>query len=419
MKITHFARPLLLIATLVWLTSASASGQVEKVLYTFQGGIDGAFPYYGGVTFDALGNLYGTTAGGGEWGWGTVFELSPDGAGGWTESVIHTFGSGNDGLQPLSGLILDAGGNLYGTTAGGGASGSGAVFELSPVAGGGWAESVLYSFKGGEDGIQPIGGLVFDPAGNLYGATTEGGAYYQNSWGGTVFELAKNARGLWSKRTLHSFGSGIDGIFPWGNLIFDAAGNLYGATELGGPQGMGTVFELSTVTGGGWAEHQLYTFRATNDGAEPTEGLTLDAAGNLYGTTVLGGSKGWGTVFRLSPAVGGKWREQILHDFASESGGINPSGNLLLDSAGNLYGGTFSGGNGEGCIHEGCGVVYELSPLVSGNWKETILIDSSVNLDGGVPWCGLTFDASENLYGLTHGGSGTSAYYGTVFEITR
>jgi uncharacterized repeat protein (TIGR03803 family) len=417
MKTLHYFYPILLIATLVCLTPTWALGQSEKALYTFQGGIDGAFPYYGGVTFDAFGNLYGTTAGGGEWGWGTAFELSPDSSGSWTESVIHTFGSGNDGQQPLSGLIF-AGGNLYGTTASGG-SGYGTVFELVPIAGGGWAENILYSFKGAEDGFQPIGSLVFDAAGSLYGATTEGGAYYQDSWGGTVFELAKNTQGVWNKRVLHSFGSGNDGFFSWGNLTFDPAGNLYGTTELGGPHGMGTVFELAHVSGGAWAEHLLYGFKATNDGAEPTQGLTFDAAGNLYGTTFLGGSRSWGTVFKLSPASGEKWKEQILHDFATESGGINPSGNLLLDSAGNLYGGTFAGGTGEGCVHEGCGVVYELSPSLSGNWKETILMNSSVNLDGGVPWCGLTFDAAENLYGMTHGVSGTIAYYGTVFEVTR
>ena len=230
----YFALP---IAILVCLTPTRASGQSEKVLYTFLGGSDGAAPHFAGVIFDAAGNLYGTTSVGGGTGCGgagcgTVFELSPNAGGGWTETVIHTFAGGSDGETPLSGLIIDAAGNLYGTTTGAGSS-SGTVFELSPIAGGGWTHTILYTFQGGEDGLAPIGSLVFDAVGNLYGTTTEGGVYHISP-GGTVFELERRAHGTWNKRTIHSFGNGSDGYYPWGNLIFDTAGNLYGTTDQGG-----------------------------------------------------------------------------------------------------------------------------------------------------------------------------------------
>jgi uncharacterized repeat protein (TIGR03803 family) len=414
MKTHHQFSFVLLVATLFWLTPALASGQAEKVLHAFER-LDGVNPYFAGVIFDSAGNLYGTTTFGGEGcsgtGCGTVFELSPNADGSWTESVIHNFAGGTDGQSPLGGLIFDDAGNLYGTTSGNGAPGT--VFELSPGLGGGWTEKILYNFKGGEDGSAPIGSLVFDPAGNLYGTTTGGGTHN----GGTVFELQRVAGGTWNKSTIHNFRIGTDGHYPWGNLIFDPEGNLYGTTDQGGPHGWGIVFELTRTSGGVWAEHQLHGFGAKGDGAQPEEGLVLDASGNLYGGTVSGGSHGRGIVFELSPTSGG-WAERIIYYFSSESSGWAPGGNLLLDSAGNLYGETFEGGTG-GCIRGGCGVVFELSPMAGGPWKETVLMDASANIDGGVPWGGLTFDAAGNLYGTTYGGSGHGAYYGTVFEVTR
>jgi uncharacterized repeat protein (TIGR03803 family) len=405
-----------LFATLLCFAPVLASGQTEKVLYTFQGGADGAEPYYAGVIFDSAGNLYGTTSeGGGEGcggiGCGTAFELSPNPDGSWTENVIHIFAGGSDGETPLAGLILDAAGNLYGTTAGGTDS-FGTVFELSPVAGGGWTENILYTFKGDRDGFAPIGSLVFDLAGNLYGTTTDGGTHS----GGTAFEIESTTQG-WNKRTIHNFGNGSDGRYPWGNLIFDAVGNLYGTTDEGGSYAWGTAFELSPISGGLWAEHVLHNFGGAEKDAQPEEGLAFDSAGNLYGATLQGGAKGQGTVFELSP-ISGRWKKETLHIFVAVAGGVAPGGNLIIDSAGNLYGETFDGGTGD-CIRGGCGVVFELSPTAGGPWKETILMDASANTDGGVPWGGLTFDAEGNLYGTTYGGSGTVAYYGTVFEVAR
>ncbi len=231
--------------------------------------------------------------------------------GGWTEKVLHNFGDGgNDGYLPGSGLIIDAHGNLYGTTAGGGTHGDGTVFELSPQ-GGGWTEGVLHSFNfNGQDGINPYGGLVFDAAGNLYGTTNFGGihpACLANFGCGTVFELIPVGGGEWTERVLHSFGNGTDGAEPFfTSLIFDTAGNLYGTTNVGGLHGYGTVFELVRTQGGGWADRVLHSFGSGDDGALPFAGVILDGAGNLYGTTQQGGIHtcpvgNCGTVFEITP----------------------------------------------------------------------------------------------------------------------
>ena len=214
----------------------------------------------------------------------------------WNEKVLHNFtNNGTDGFFPTSGLIFDAAGNLYGTTFNGGAYNRfGTVFELSPVPGGGWTETVLHSFNNdGTDGWTPTAGLIFDAAGNLYGTTGSGGAYH----GGTVFELSPMLGGGWTETILHSFGNGTDGAGPGGgSLIFDAAGNLYGTTTLGGTfncpsdgGGCGTVFELTPTVGGAWTETVLYNFRRGSDGHLPYAGLIFDATGNLYGTTLAGG----------------------------------------------------------------------------------------------------------------------------------
>ncbi len=391
--------------------AANAQAPSEKVLYTFLGGADGGYPF-GGVIFDAAGNLYGTTSGG-AYVASTVFELSPALGGGWSESVLHTFGSGNDGFESAGRLRFDAAGNLYGTTLAGGTVGLGTVFELIPAVGGGWTESVIYNIFDVAHGYEPIGGLVFDSMGNLYGCTVGGGAHS----GGTVFELTRGTNGTWSRRILHNFGAGSDGLYPLGDLVFDAAGNLYGSTDKGGAYGGGTVFVLTPTSSGAWMEHGLHTFGKGKDGFEPTGGLVLDAAGNIYGTTGQGGAYGWGTVFELTPSLQGGWTERILHTFSGLSDGGYPNSNLIFDSAGNLYGETFEGGTA-GCVRSGCGTAFKLSPIAGGGWKETILTSFSANEDGGYPTSPLVFDSAGNLYGTTGGGSGSSAQYGAVFEIT-
>ena len=216
--------------------------------------------------------------------------------------MLYSFNfNGTDGADPAAGLIFDAAGNLYGTTYGGGTYDWGTVFELTPAAGGGWTEKVLYSFLGGADGFFPAADLIFDAAGNLYGTTGYGGAYDN----GTVFELTPTGGGDWTEKLLHSFSynlNGMDGTYPQAGLIFDAAGNLYGTTVGGGNYGGGTVFELTPTAGGNWTETVLHNFnRNGTDGADPYAGLIFDGAGNLYGTTSFGDVYGDGTVFQLTP----------------------------------------------------------------------------------------------------------------------
>jgi uncharacterized repeat protein (TIGR03803 family) len=392
----------------------------EKVLYAFgDKPKDGNWPLTG-LIFDSVGNLYGTTVIGGAYNYGTAFELMPKAGGGWTESVLHSFNhNGKDGYEPYAGLIFDSAGSLYGTTLEGGTGlcmgsvgyviGCGAVFELTPASGGKWTERVLHDFNNkGTDAQNPEAGLTFDAAGNLYSTTNAGGAYAS----GTAFELTPKAGGDWTETVLHDFNNkATDGNYPYAGLIFDATGNLYGTTYLGGTYGHGAVFEMMPAAGGGWSETVLHNFKGgSTDGRGPYAGLILDAAGNLYGTTTYGGVYGHGTVFELTPAAGGAWTETVLHDFGHGTDGYEPYAGLILDAAGNLYGTTVLGGT------YGSGTVFELTPATGGSWTETVLHHFGNGTDGARPYGGLIFDAAGNLYGTTQQGG---AYgYGTVFEIT-
>jgi len=412
---------ILLIMTLVVVsgflaTAAPAfAASKEKVLHSFNGK-DGNGP--AGLIFDGSGNLYGTTSVGGKYDYGTVFELSPKTGGGWTETVLHNFDYNHkDGTLPEPSLIFDRSGNLYGTTDLGGKYEYGTAFELSPKAGGGWAETVLHSFNhNGKDGTYPYAGLIVDANGNLYGTTWEGGKSSPEckTGCGTVFELSPKTRGGWTETILHSFND-KDGVLPEASLIFDASGNLYGTTFLGGKDGAGTVFELSPKTGGDWTETILHIFGEGSDGVYPVTSLIFDASGNLYSTTFLGGNYGYGTVFELSPKTGGGWTETILHNFNNGgNGGYIPFAALILDASGNLYGATSAGGkygsNGAG------GTVFELSPKTGGGWTETVLHSFGNGTDGNSPASALIFDSSGNLYGTTSGGGEYGN--GTVFEVS-
>jgi uncharacterized repeat protein (TIGR03803 family) len=358
---------------------------------------------------DSSGNLYGTTFGGGASGYGTVFELSPAASGTWTEKFLYSFKGGSyDGLFPFAGLIMDSSGNLYGTTQGGGASGWGTVFELSPR--GTWNETILYSFSGGNDGATPAAGLIMDSNGNLYGTTVEGGA----SRNGTVFELSPptTADGPWNETVLHAFKGGNDGAAPYAGLIMDSSGNLYGTTGGGGASGWGTVFELSPPTFGPlsrpWNETVLYAFKGGNDGVDPLGGLIMDSQGNLYGTTSGGRALGYGTVFELIqiPGVPGAWNETILYAFSGGNDGANPGAGLVM-AQGNLYGTTAGGGA------SGYGTVFELTSRPG--WTETVLHAFSGG-DGATPNAGLTTDSKGYFYGTTFGG-GPTVSAGTVFGL--
>jgi uncharacterized repeat protein (TIGR03803 family) len=337
---------------MILMVAAGAEAASSKVLYKFKGGDNGGHPY-AGLILDTAGNLYGTTfeGGGSTCGYGddpcgSVFRLTRNSNGSWTETVLHRFAGGSDGWSTYAGLTLDGDGNLYGTSVVGGGChglqfGCGTVFKLTPHSDGSWTESVLYSFcqlANCADGLEPYGGLIFDGAGNLYGTTATGGA----SGGGVVFKLTPNSDGSWTETVLQTLG-GDHGGGPYASLIFDAAGNLYGTTSGGGVRSgdVGTVFELVPNSDGSWTEHILHLFTGGKDGAAPYAGLIFDVAGNLYGTTAEGGGDGnGGTVFQLTLGSNGKWVESILSRF---SPGANPYAGLAFDTAGNLYGTTVHG----------------------------------------------------------------------------
>jgi uncharacterized repeat protein (TIGR03803 family) len=391
--------------TLVLAPAAGAAGKY-KVLHAFHGN-DGAQPY-GGLIFDAAGNLYGTTSEGGDYkacpgahGCGTVFKLTPNADGSWTESVLHSF-NGSDGEFPEAGLVFDAAGNLYGTdTAAFGAHNEGNVFKLSPNADGGWTESVLHWFNGSDGGFPGYGALIFDAAGNLYGTTLA-----------NVFKLSPNADGSWTETVLHSF-NGSDGRVPLAGLIFDAAGNLYGTTSEGGnykacPRiGCGLVFKLTPNTHGSWTESVLHSFNGI-DGAIPVAGLIFDAAGNLYSTTSQGGAHNLGNIFKLTANADGSWTESVLHSFNGIEALNLPAG-LIFDALGNLYSTTIEGG-----AHN-LGNVIKLAPKTDGSWTY-----SSIYVFQGKPASGpfgsLVLGSAGTLYGTT-AGCGTGCK-GVVYQIT-
>jgi uncharacterized repeat protein (TIGR03803 family) len=335
--------------------------------------------------------------------------------------TLYKFPGGKDGKFPQASLIFDPDGNLYGTTAGGGATGGGTAFKLTPHSNGSWTESVLYSFCSRTncvDGEAPLASLIFDPDGNLYGTTQVGGA---RGVGGTVFKLAPNADGSWRESVLHSFCSRTncsDGDNPEANLIFDPDGNLYGTTQVGGAHGVGgTVFKLAPNADGSWRESVLHSFCSRphcSDGEFPEASLIFDPDGNLYGTTFGGGGLfGGGTVFKLAP----NGRESVLHSFCFRTNcvdGAQPAG-LVFDFAGNLYGTTESGGD-QGCFSgDGCGIVFKLTPNSEGGWNERVL-HTFADHPGANPFAPLISDVAGNLYGTTEGDGTTT--HGSVFEIT-
>jgi len=341
----------------VFKLSREGTGWVLTNLYSFRGGSDGQNPQ-ARVVFGPDGTLYGTSTYGGN-GYGTVFNLRPSAAicraiqCPWTETVLYRFMDGTDGGYPQFGdLTFDAAGNIYGTAAYGGdlscagGEGCGVVFKLSR-SGGGWTQSVLYAFPGSpESGGVPFSGVTFDSAGNLYGTT-----FLVNS---TVYELTPSGSG-WTQTIVHSLSSD----YPIGGLVFDRQGNLYGTTVYGGEGSAGTVFQLQP-SAGNWNFNLLYTWEGGGPG--PYDTPTLDAAGNVYGTT-SGGYTEFGGVFKLTPGTDG-WTYTDLYDFGDPnlSNGFSPVGGVVLDGNGNLYGTTLEGGSFNPPCGEGCGVVWEITP---------------------------------------------------------
>jgi uncharacterized repeat protein (TIGR03803 family) len=382
------------------------------------------------LVFDAHGNLYGTTHGGGDFGDGTVFELTPVANGfqsEWKETVIHSFHKDrNDGAQPSASIVFDEAGNLWGTTEQGGtdymgtgAIAGGTVFELSPGPNGAWSETV-YSFQH----ARIYSRLVFDKAGNIYGTTLGDSGDFTG--GGTVFRLTRGPDGKYSPKTLYAFKETrahttsdapyVDGRSPVAGVILDKEGNLYGTTSAGGAgttSNGGTFFKLTRGSNDTWTETVLHNFDNNTGGpiAVDTD-LIMDSHGNLYGTA-YGGANGYGTVFELTPGPNGKWSEVILHNF-NNGEGIAPHCRLAFDKAGNLYGTASAGGT------FGRGTVFKLSPSPSGTWSMIVLHSLAQDgTEGSGPWAGLIFDAQGNLYGTAPRGGGDpgSPGHGVVFEI--
>jgi hypothetical protein len=344
-------------------------------------------------------------------------------SGDWQYHVIHNFqGATKDGELPFSPVIFDKAGNLYGTTFSEGSEtcitqhvDCGTVFQLSPTIKGGWTEKVLYRFTGSSDGAYAEGNLALDAAGNLYGTTLGGGSFNGSACStfgcGVVFELSPGASG-WTETVLYTFTGGSDGWRPDG-VTFDAKGNLLGVTGFGGAFDSGTVFEL--VSGaGGWTQSVLYTFSGGSDGAYPTSQLILDAKGNIYGNAAGGGTVncggfGCGTVFELSPS-GNSWTFTDLYSFSGADGEL-PHG-ILFDPTGNIFGVAYGGV--ASCPADGCGVLFKLIQG-SGNWTETVLYKFNGTSDGEFP-NPVVMDATGNLFGTAAGGGRRNS--GTLFEFT-
>jgi len=401
-------------------------------LYTFLGEADGASPSEVGL--DPAGNLYGITTFGGDagcgqsGGCGVAFKLNARGQ----ESILHTFTAPPDGATSYVGLLRDSSGVFYGETLNGGSNGAGIIFKLTPPPTAcaavlcPWHETILHQFSGGSgDGANPYGDLIEDSSGNIYGTTMGGGS----AGSGTVFKLDSAG----NESILYSFGPPPDGANPYGALLRDQAGNLYGTTSSGGTSNAGTVFELSP-SGSGWTEQPLlYEFTGGSNGGAPFAGLIADEQGNLYGTTYFGGDLhcGCGVVFELSPSPNGTWSEMVLYTFTGVPDGGNPEAALIRDTSGNLYSTTSQGGIATGCPFGsvGSGTVFELSPNGSG-WTESILYRFTGGADGSNPFNPVTMDVHGNLYGAAFNGGdlnsnnpactffGTQVGCGTVFKLT-
>ena len=337
----------------VFQLSRTPNGWVHTVLYSFSGGADGGEPYKG-VTIDREGNLYGTAVTGGsgscEGGCGVAYKLTNSG-GTWTQTVIHAFTGAEDGSGPGARVTVDRVGNVHGMAPTGGAYGLGTIYKIHPGPNGAWTFTVIHAFTGGADGSTGSAGRMIFRDGHLYGAATTGGTYGS----GVVFQLTPQAVGEWLFRTIYSFRGQPDGSFPYGALLFDGAGNIYGTTYYGGANGVGAVYKLSRRLVGEWSEKLLYSFQEGSDGNSPISNLVFDSIGNLYGTTSEGGL-GRGTIFKLRPLPGGQWAERVVHAFEGPPDGAFSYNGMVVDAFGNFYGATVHGGNNDD------GSVYKFTP---------------------------------------------------------
>lgn len=380
-----------------------AQAQNLTVIHNFTGGFDGDYPE-SGVTLDRAGNLEGTAFGGGSADLGAVYKLIQKDSS-WTVSALHEFTGDNDGAHPAARVIAGPDGNLYGTTVAGGSNmncgeytGCGTVFELSPPATicksilCPWTETVLYRFPGGPMGGMPgTGDLAFDIQGNIYGTTESGGGRDA----GTIYKLTPS-NGTWVHSVIYNFTGLQDGGYPMAGVILDAAGSLYGTTQSGGSGNGGTIYELSP-SGSGWIEKTLHALNSSTDGAYIQAGLIFDSAGNLYGAAAAGGPNGSGTVFELTPSAG-SWNFTVLYDNFGDGGGYEgPAAGLAMDQSGTLYGTSVGWNDGDNF-----GTIFKLTPS-NGGWVYTLLHQFDIT-DGDLVFGGVALDAGDNLYGTAFDG---------------
>lgn len=385
---------------------ATANASTVKVIYSFAGGNDGEYTDTE-LVMDPAGNLYGTSVQGGASSSGTVFQVTTAGV----HTVLYSFTGGTDGGEPYKGVTLDAQGNLYGTTVtGGGGScegGCGVVYKLANAGGGVWNFSVIYTFTGGNDGIEPGAPLAIDTAGNLYGMTSLGGSLGF----GTVYRLSPGASG-WTLKVIHTFTGGSDGLGgSAGRMIFDSLGHVFATSTVGGTSGNGVAFQLTPTSTGEWLYTALYNFKGSPDGSFPYGGLLRDTAGHLFGTTYYAGAHDFGTVYELV-RQNGTWTERVLYSFKGGTDGDSPISTLVADSAGNLYG-TTSDGGATTC---NCGTIFKLSRNATGGWTETVVYRFPGTPGAGFAYNGLISDLKGHFYGATvHGGTTND---GAIYKLT-
>ncbi len=383
-----------------------------RIIHTFRNGNDAGFPI-GTLTFDSAGYLYGTSISGGSttacdgYGCGTVFRLGLTN-GHWGESVLLNFADSPSQVLPIGPLVFDSAGNIYGVDEASGSENgqtdAGQLFEGVNNGDGTYTGNIIHSFTGGDDGLGTNVGLVEDSAGNLYGSTNSGGALNNN---GVVFEFSPNGDGSWTETFPYTFGAGKCYV-PVGAMVIDSLGNLYGTTAYGGAYEWGSVYKLSQ-TDGIWAIQSLYDFTYTGSngtGPEPS-GLVMDSAGNLYGTTQQGGEYGVGELFKLTPTAG-YWRFTLVHAFTGSTDGGYPWGQLAIDASGNIYGTTLTGGVFQS------GTAYEFVRSANGRWTETVLHSFTNGADGSQPQ-GVVQDSEGNVYGVAELGGASQA--GVAYEI--
>lgn len=400
--LTRVKRATLVFAMTLSLTTAAAT--TTDVIFSFEED-EGEYADTDLET-DNLGNIYGTTVLGGDFGSGTVFQLSPT-PNGWVHTVLYSFTGGTDGGEPYKGVTLDRDGNLYGTAVTGGSGncegGCGVIYKLTKTKGS-WTQKVVHAFTGGNDGSGPGSRVTVDRAGNIYGMTPTGGEYGL----GTIYQIRPPSTGALTFKVIHAFTGGADGSSGSAGRMILRDGRLYGAATTGGSHGSGVVFELTPMAFGKWDFKTIYTFQGQPDASFPYGALLFDPSGNIYGTTYYGGVNGIGAVYKLSPQPVGEWTEDVIYSFQQGTDGNSPISNLVFDKAGNLYGTTSEGGLGSGTI-------FKLSP-VGGNWTETVVHAFEGPPDGGFAYNGMVVDIFGNFYGATvHGGENND---GSVYKFT-